>query len=80
MAERFDLPAEALAGLPKLTLTGTRRALVENHKGLLEYSAECITINGGKVRLRLLGTELELRAMDAGDIVVTGNIYTVELE
>ena len=80
IAERFDLPAEALAGIPKLTLTGTSRAHVENHKGLLGYSAECIVVSGGRVRLRLVGANLELRAMDMGDLVVTGDIHAVELE
>ena len=42
IAERLDLPAESVAGVPKLTVTGRRRALVENHCGLLEYSHECI--------------------------------------
>jgi sporulation protein YqfC len=80
IAERFELPPEALSGVPKLTLTGSRRVLVENHRGLLEYSRERIEINGGRVRLRLLGEGLELRAMNGSDILVTGDIYSVELE
>lgn len=79
IAERFDLPPEALSGVPKLTLTGSRRALVENHRGLLEYSRECVEINGGRIRLRLVGHDLELRAMDTSDIVITGEIFSVEL-
>ena len=47
IAERLDLPAESVAGVPKLTVTGRRRALVENHCGLLEYSHECIVVDGG---------------------------------
>ena len=46
IAERLDLPAESVAGVPKLTVTGRRRALVENHCGLLEYSHECIGQHG----------------------------------
>ena len=51
IAERLDLPAESVAGVPKLTVTGRRRALVENHCGLLEYSHECIVVDGGRVRV-----------------------------
>ena len=79
-AERFDLPPEIFAGAPRLTLSGTRRALVENHRGLLEYGRERIEIGGRRMHLRLLGEGLELRAMDADCIVITGNITTVELE
>ena len=49
IAERLDLPAESVAGVPKLTVTGRRRALVENHCGLLEYSHECIVVDGGRL-------------------------------
>ncbi len=78
IAERFDLPPEVLPGVPRLTLAGTRRALIENHRGLLEYGRECVEVNGGRVRLRLLGEDLELRAMDAGSILITGEIFSVE--
>jgi sporulation protein YqfC len=78
IAERFDLPPEVLPGVPRLTLTGTRRALVENHRGLLEYGRERVEINGGRVRLRLNGEDLELRAMDTGSILITGEIFSVE--
>ena len=40
IAERLDYPAESVTGVPKLTVTGRRRALVENHCGLLAYSRE----------------------------------------
>ena len=49
IAERLDYPAESVTGVPKLTVTGRRRALVENHCGLLAYSRECIIIDGGCV-------------------------------
>ena len=77
-AEKFDLPADVVAGMPKLTITGKARVVVENHKGLLEYGEERIEVNGGRVRIRVNGTGLELRAMDRDDLVITGQILSVE--
>lgn len=77
-AEKFELPADAIAGVPKITITGKARVLLENHKGLLEYGTELIEINGGRVRVRIHGTDLELRTMDKNDLVVTGQIVSVE--
>ena len=34
-AEMFDLPADALAGLPKLELVGDGELRLENHRGIL---------------------------------------------
>lgn len=77
-AEKFDLPADAVAGVPKITITGKARVLVENHKGLLGYEEELVEVNGGRIRILIHGTDLELRAMNRNDLVVTGQIMSVE--
>ena len=46
-AEVFDLPADAVAGLPRLELVGDKELRVENHKGILAYGPEEIHISGG---------------------------------
>ena len=70
IAERLDLPAE--------TVTGRRRALVENHCGLLEYSHECIVVDGGRVRVCIRGTNLQLVAMDSTALLISGTIACAE--
>lgn len=79
-AEFFNLPADAFAGMPKLTVTGCRRVMVENHRGIIEYGREIIEINGGRVRLRIHGSDLELIAMTKSELLVQGNIFSVEFE
>ena len=74
----LDLPAESVAGVPKLTVTGRRRALVENHCGLLEYSHECIVVDGGRVRVCIRGTNLQLVAMDSTALLISGTIACAE--
>ena len=77
-AHRFDLPSDA-AGLPRITLTGRKRVCVENHRGLLAYTTERVEISGGRVRVCIMGTDLYLRVMKKDAVVVTGEIYGVEL-
>ena len=78
-AHRFDLPADGLAGLPRITVTGRKRVCVENHRGLLAYSGERVEISGGRVRVCITGTDLLLRVMKKAAVVLTGNICSVEL-
>ena len=61
-----------------LTVTGRRRALVENHCGLLEYSHECIVVDGGRVRVCIRGTNLQLVAMDSAAVLISGTIVCAE--
>ena len=79
-AERFDLPADAVAGVPKITITGKMRVLVENHKGLLSYAEDCVEILGGRTRVCIRGNGLELRAMDRNDLIITGQVLSVEFQ
>ena len=80
IAERFDPPPETLAQVPRVTLSGNRRVVVENHRGLLAYSNEMIEVAGGRLRVRIVGDGLCLRAMDAATLLVTGKIQSLELE
>ena len=79
-AQMFDLPADALAGLPRLELVGDRELRMENHKGILAYGTEEIHINGGKLIVRVQGAGLELRAMNAGQLLITGEIRAIHLD
>ncbi|MCI8304210.1 MAG: sporulation protein [Lawsonibacter sp.] len=78
-AEVFDLPADALAGLPKLELVGDGELRVENHKGILAYGREEIHISGGVYLIKVMGQELELRAMTGLELLITGKISQITL-
>lgn len=78
-AEMFDLPADALAGLPKLELVGDRELWVENHRGILSYGDREILISGGAFLIRVAGEELELRAMTGVELLITGRVAQIDL-
>lgn len=42
LADKLELPEDVLLGSAKLTVTGGRSAVIENHRGVLEYTAERI--------------------------------------
>ena len=71
-AEVFDLPADALLGLPKLELVGDGELRVENHKGILAYGRE-------EIHIKVTGRELELRAMTGMELLITGKISQITL-
>ena len=76
--DTFDLPGEVLHDLPRITIAGGNRLLVENHKGLLDYGEATIVIAGGKVTVKVIGDGLRLRAMTAEALLITGSVFTVE--
>ena len=77
-AQALDLPPD-VAGLPRIELLGDRELRVEYHKGILAYGTEEIHISGGKLIIRVLGSDLELRSMNVSELLITGHIHAVEL-
>lgn len=78
-AEVLDLPGDVVAGLPRLELTGSRQLRMENHKGILAYGSQEIHISGGKMVIKVRGSDLELKAMNASELLITGDIAGIDL-
>ena len=75
----FDLPADILAGLPRLEMTGDRELHLENYRGILSYSREELHLDGGKWVLMVRGRDLEIRVMREKELLIVGWIDSMEL-
>ena len=78
-AEALELPGDVVAGLPRVELTGDRELRMENHRGILAYGSDEIQIAGGRLVVKVRGEDLELRAMNAGELLITGTLRGVDL-
>ncbi len=74
----FDLPADGIAGVPRLELVGDGELRMGPHRGILAYGPEEIHISGGSLVVVVRGGGLELRAMTPEELLVTGTITAVE--
>ena len=78
-AQLLELPADVLAGVPRLELIGDNELRMENHRGILAYGREEIHISGGAYIVRISGQELELRVMTELELFITGRIEQIRL-
>ena len=78
VAELFDMPADVVAGLPRLEMVGSRQLYLEHHAGILAYSEEQIDVNTSAGALRVRGEGLSLLAMTAEELRIGGRIAAVE--
>ena len=69
---------EALPGVPVVEIAGSNRVLVERHLGVRAYSREEIEIQLSYGRLRISGQNLMLNRMTRGQLVVTGDILSLQ--
>ena len=70
---------KALSKLPIVELAGTKRVLVENHLGVLAYSASEIQIKLSYGKLSVAGNDLEFMQLNREQLVITGNVDTLQL-
>lgn len=78
LAEKLELPGEVLPGAGSICITGGRNALVEGHRGILEYSEDRIVLALRRGKITLSGAGMQLRAMNGGELLVSGRIQNVE--
>ena len=77
--ERFSLPGESLPGQVLVEIMGDRRVLIENHRGIREFSRERIGINVKYGVLLVCGSCLEVRCMTREVLVICGTIDGITL-
>jgi sporulation protein YqfC len=70
---------EAAGALPRLMLAGGRRAMVENHTGILEFSPSCVRLLTRQGVLLIRGTHLLLTQIRPDALTVRGEIQSIEL-
>ncbi|NMA94872.1 MAG: sporulation protein YqfC [Clostridiales bacterium] len=78
MSEAFELPKEITLDLPKISLIGNIQCLIENHRGIIEYSKERIRVNSSMGVIRIDGEDMNLRNIASDDIIIIGHIESIE--
>lgn len=77
-SQALEIPGDAMAGLPRIELLGDRELRMEYHKGILAYGTEEIHISGGKLVVRVKGAGLELKSMNPTELLITGQILSLD--
>ena len=78
-AGSIDGSAELIAGHARLELIGNGRLMIENHKGIIEYGRERISVLTSGMTVIVTGVGLEISAMNDAAILLTGAINGLEL-
>jgi len=78
ITEFFDLPREIVYDLPKVTLVGQIQLLMENHRGVIEYTAEKVRIAINAGELEITGKDLCIRNISRDDLAIEGDIFALK--
>lgn len=79
LTDHADLPGEPLPGQCVVELAGDKRVLVENHRGVTQYSPEKIGIRVPYGTVCISGCALSLQQMTKERLVIAGRVDCVQL-
>lgn len=79
ISEVLEIPPEAMLSIPKITLVGKERVLVENYTALLDYKKDNIRLKYEGGVIDILGKNFEIKVIGEENIAVSGEIASVKL-
>lgn len=77
LAGLLELPQDIFLDLPRLTVLGNIQMLVENHKGIIEYTPVLVRIRLKQGELIIGGSDLVLSNLQAEQILVEGTVNEI---
>ncbi len=78
--EILEIPVELSTNIPKVTIVGFERVLIENYRGILEYQDYFVRVNTHIGILNINGFNLNLEEMTTDDLLITGKIESIDFE
>lgn len=79
-ARLLDLPEDVVLDLPRVTLIGRMRLMVENHTGVLHFSSRRLRLSTVRGALEIDGRDLVIRTIGAAEVIVEGEIDGVRFQ
>ena len=76
----LEIPQELLWDFPRTTMLSNRQLLVENHKGIIEYTPSLIRIKVTQGEMIVSGQNLTIGTLQAEQILVEGIIAEVKYD
>jgi len=79
IVKRLQMAPEA-AGCLRITLIDNTHAFIENHQGVLEYTARRVCVRTPQMNVAISGQRLVLERFGREDVVVRGDIRQLQYE
>lgn len=80
LAGILEIPQDIILDLPRITMLGNQQLLVENHKGIIEYTPSLVRIKLNQGELMIGGKNLTLGNLQIEQILVEGTVEDIKYD
>ena len=77
LVESLELPKDLMYGAVLVSITGQQEILIENYRGILEYTKNHISLQTKTCRLVIRGKDLNINYYTNEEMKITGRIESV---
>lgn len=77
IVESLELPKDIMYGAVILNVTGRTEALIENYKGIIEYTCEKIRLQTKSCQVEIRGKRLLIQYYTNDEMKLTGLIHEI---
>ncbi len=77
MADILEIPGEIALDLPKIILVGNVQVIIENHRGIVEYTTDLVRVIVPVGEVTVRGRDLVLRNILPDELCVEGEIESL---
>jgi sporulation protein YqfC len=76
----LELPQEVVSKVTKLTSIENNNILIEGYKQIIDYYDDYIKIKANNMDILIDGKDLDIKEITDSDLVIEGNIYSVNYQ
>ncbi len=77
LSEALELPKDIVLDVPKMIVLGTNSITIENHKGIITYCDNKISVNTGTGIVTIIGKNLIIKSILEEEVVIKGEITDI---
>lgn len=77
LAGLLELPQDIVLDLPRITMLGNIQMLIENHKGIIEYTSDLVRIRLKQGEIVINGSDLILGNLQEEQILIEGTLSEI---
>lgn len=77
VADLLEIPKDLALDLPRITMVGKNELGIENHRGIIEYTPQCLRVNLNRGYLEIEGEMMEISVLMPEELVIIGEIHSL---
>ncbi|CUH94157.1 hypothetical protein P22_0219 [Propionispora sp. 2/2-37] len=80
LAGLLEIPQDIVMDLPRITMLGNKQLLIENHRGIIEYTPLVVRIKLNQGELIVTGSNLVLGNLQMEQIFIEGIVEAIRYD